>query len=344
MAIATPLNERTGLITLSKRNKIQGRFTKVFVGLPPFGTRNRLTPQTLVANAHRSTVTVGGTAGAGNYVVTINNSPLPNDVYAYVASASDTNLTIRDGLISLINSAGKYRADGAAGNATSATFVLSLDSAFTEPTATAPVGATLTAGTVTAGAMTAKGATSIALSYPTITRMEIGQAVTFRTADETEVLAQLTAVANVGATSLTVRPLQEEIPSGAIAEFPAYIADLTGSPITRSFTRAAAEDYNTGVVASGVIVGGESSISLPGNFAYNNAGAVTLRYAASQTLEVFVERRFDPPSINFRTGQIEWSYGVVTSASDDTPNDSFISQGFEMALNIESVVIDPIGV
>ncbi|WP_019500830.1 hypothetical protein [Pseudanabaena sp. PCC 6802] len=327
---------KRGTIDLN-RKKIRGREAKVYVGIPPVNSRARLADQILYTSGFNSLITIGGTATAGSYTI-----PIASINYTYVATGADTNETIRDGLIAVIMKAGvavKATAPGV-GSGGDRTFYLVSDTTFAIGTTVAPAPGTLANTAVSGAATGAKGAVSISLLRPTTTEMQANQYLMFNDSDDFEFIAKLSANAPVGSTSLAVESLPEKIPAGSTAEFPVYVFDLTNSGISRSYNLAAATDYNSGSDRDGVITGGEKSIALPGNFAYKNAGGLTLAWAGEAGNEVILERRFDPPSAAYKSGEIIWGAGVVTGDNDTAENEGFITRDREFAFLGKVTTID----
>lgn len=332
-----PTKNVTGLITVN-RKKIKGRDAKVYCALPPSGSRARILDQTLYVSGFNATVTIVASPLAGNYVLT-----LAGTAHTYLAGASPTPKQIIDGLVALVN-AGATGVVATNINYTTRTFSVVRGTTFTATQTSPNTNADMTVSAVTGAATAAKLATTIALLAVTTVEMQVGQSLLAEDINGFQFLATLNAIAPVGSTSLTVKPLDEAIPAGSSIEFPVYVFDLKDSGISRSYNLAAAVDYNTGSDRDGVITGGEKNISLPGNFAYKNAGGLTLSYAGDLGIEVILERRFDPPSSAFLSGEITWGAGVVTGDNDTASNEGFVERNREFAFLGKVTTIAPVPV
>lgn len=251
-----PTKNVKGLIK-ANRKKIRGREAKVYVSLPPSGSRARVLDQVLYVGGFTATVTIVAVPTAGNYVLT-----LAGTAHTYIAGAAPTPTQIIDGLIALVN-AGSTGVKAVNPNYTTRTFSVVRGTTFTATQTSPNTNADMTVSAISGAATAAKLATTIALLAATTVEMQVGQPLMFVDIDGFQFIATLSAIAIVGATSLSVKPLDEAIPAGSSAEFPVYVFDLKDSGITRGYSLQAATDYNTGSDRDGVITGGEKSAFLP---------------------------------------------------------------------------------
>lgn len=306
----------------------QGKKAEVRVSIAEKGNRKRATFQTFITGGFTSLVTVGGTFAVGDYVLTVAGT-----IHTYVAILGDNNTTVRDGLIALVNggTTGATAVSPADGTAGARTFVVERETTFVI-SGSAPVGATLTAAAVGTTTPPAKGDTSIPITgTPAQSEIQVGNTFMFISDLGEEVMATLSAKTTVGATSLTVFPLDTAIAAGSRAEYPSYMYGLTDSGVSRTFTFAGGSDYNTGNSQEGIISGGTAAANLPGNFYQENPGRIVLEYAADREIEVIVERSIDGSS-DKKTPLVEWFAALVTSIERPAPSEGFIGNSFALTV------------
>jgi hypothetical protein len=195
-----------------------------------------------------------------------------------------------------------------------------------------PVTQTLTIDT-TGGTNTpvAKGAVAIPLTVALTGLISQGQWLLFTDSTGIERVAQLSADAPVGATSLAVNALPEAIADGATAPFPVAIQARTGASVSRSANLQTTVTFDSGAERDGTTIVRERNLSAAGNYLYYDAGLRTAEYAFENDQEVWVTRILPPPSNAYTTGKITQGPAAVTSIPDETPASGFITQNLEIA-------------
>lgn len=179
----------------------------------------------------------------------------------------------------------------------------------------------------------AKGATSIPVTALTalVVKMAKGQVLRFENQTTgKEYLAYVDANADVGDTSITVKPLDEAIPDGAIAEFPAYVWDRTDSSTSKSYNFSGVTTYNTGDNEDGVTTGYTAEITLPGIDYHYNDGLKTALAAAASGQECWVAKVKPAPNDAFLRGEVREGPAVVTSDDEGSAADAFQSRDISM--------------
>jgi hypothetical protein len=148
----------------------------------------------------------------------------------------------------------------------------------------------------------AKGATSLPITTALTGKIFKGQYLCFADENDIEHLALLTADANVNATSLAVKSLDEAIPAAAAAEFPAYLWDRTDASLDESYANSKSLTFNTGGAQNAVPTTIDRKISLPGEFWHYNAAFRTAAAVADAQEYVYVKRVEPAPNANFTSG------------------------------------------
>lgn len=314
---------------IKNSKKVRGKDTEFYVAIAG-PVRARTVEQTLVVSGHRATFTVGGTPTAGNYVATVAGT-----AYTYAAAGTETNAQISAALAALVEADLTTTTETVVNGAA---FTVLRDTTFAV-SATAPNPGTLTASSVTATTPPVKGATTIPLLSALTSDLEIGQALLFETKSNAEYVAILSARAVAGATNLTVQPLWEAIPAGALAKTPNYLWNVTSKGMSDSYNLSESPDHNSGNARDGVIDGGSTDWSVPGNYNPKNAGALTLEYAARAGIEVVVEWRFPGINANIPNGEVYWQAAVVTS--HNLSGEGTVTREFSLAGLGVSTKIDP---
>jgi hypothetical protein len=177
----------------------------------------------------------------------------------------------------------------------------------------------------------AKAATSIPLETAVDGLIPKGQWLLFKDTDGVERLAQLSADAVDGATSLAVYPLPEAIADGATAEFPVRIQARSGASVSRSANLQSSITFDSGSERDGTTTSRERGLSAAGNYLYYDAGLRTAEYAYENDQEVWVKRVLPVPSSAYSVGKVTEGPAAVTSIPDEVPADVFVSQSLEVA-------------
>lgn len=186
---------------------------------------------------------------------------------------------------------------------------------------------------ITVGTAAAKGAVSIPVTALTanVVRMAKGQVLRF--VDQTtgkEFLAYVDADAEAADTTITVKALDEAIPVGAIAEFPAYVWDRTDSSTTKSFSFSGVTTYNTGDNEDGVNTGFTVDATLPGIDYHYNDGLKTALAAANLGQEFWFAKVKPAPNDAFVRGEVREGPAVVTGDNEGSPADAFQSRDIDV--------------
>jgi hypothetical protein len=195
-----------------------------------------------------------------------------------------------------------------------------------------PYGDTIEQVTVGAAAA-AKGATSITVTALTANVVKMAKGQVLRFEDQTtgkEYLAYVNADAIATNTTLTVVPLDEAIPAGAIAEFPAYCWDRTDSSTTKSYSFSGVTTYNTGDNEDGVNTGFTVDATLPGIDYHYNDGLKTALAAATLGQEFWFAKVKPAPNDAFVRGEVREGPAVVTGDNEGSPADAFQSRDIDV--------------
>lgn len=317
----------------------KGKLREVYISIRSKGQQLDPVDQILILVGGFQTEYTVAAAGAGAYVATLNGK-----TYTYTATGVDTVATIRDGLLALITKPADARASGLIAFASAAgKFKVNGSKTFTAAASAPASGLTVVAVASVAGSA-AKGATTITLSSALTGDINPDQYLCFADSDGIERLARVTAKASVGATALTVAPLDQAIGGGAAAEFPPYLWDRTDASIDRSYSNSSVTTYNTGEDRDGVPSGAEKNITVPGLYYHYNAAYQTA-YRAANTGSYIHVRVIDPvPNDDFRQGRATNSRALVTSAPSAAPQDGQVSADLNIAFMGAVVETDPIPV
>lgn len=186
-----------------------------------------------------------------------------------------------------------------------------------------------------------KGATSLPVSGVN-GPVQANQYLNFyNSTDGSEFIAEVTAVAASGATTFTVAPLPETIPTGAKGEYPPVMWDLTDASLDRSYNRQAQATFHTGGFEDGVITGGSYTMTLPSVYFAKNAAAATMLKAANAGAECYLTRELNPPSAAYRKGRVIKGAAVVTAAPEASSVDGFVTQDFTVAFQGQPIDQEP---
>lgn len=187
----------------------------------------------------------------------------------------------------------------------------------------------------------AKGATSVPLEVALTGPIFAGQYLCFADDDDVERLALVTADAAIGATSLTVRALDQAIAADSVAEFPAYLWDRTDASLDETFANSKTATFNTGGAMDGVPTTIERKITLPGIFWHYNAAFRTAALAADAQAFVYVERLGEAPNSAFLEGDSIKGRGLVTSVKRSGQTNNPESNDLEIELMGAAIKSDP---
>lgn len=130
-------------------------------------------------------------------------------------------------------------------------------------------------------------------------------------------LVKVAADVSTGSDITIETAVADDIPDGAVAQFPALLWDRTDASYDPAFTEAVANTFNTGGFADGVSTGGNATMTLPGLFVSNNAAYLTALQAAYDGREVYVQRQTGGRTTEGPCG--------VTAAPSASPSDGFVS-------------------
>lgn len=316
---------------------IKGKETEIYIAVLEQGQQIAPVDQALFAVAFRSVVTLSGTpSNNDNYVLVLTTSGVPTTItYTATTAAGLTNDVVIKGLVALINAStavAGYRAK----QLTATTFVVTTaTTTFTIANTGSTTPANITAGAVSGAAIT-KGLTTLTLAEPLTGQINPGQFLCFADKDDIERLVEVTAKADVGATSLTVRALDEAIAGGSQAEFPPYLWDRTEASVNRSYTDQTAVTFNTGGSPDGTPDQIEKSFSLPGLAYHYNAAYQTALKAADDQKFVYIRAVYPAPNSAFKNGGITQGRALVSSANGASPASGFRSADLE--INMRGVV------
>lgn len=198
-----------------------------------------------------------------------------------------------------------------------------------------------------ASATIAAGQTNITLDLAITGPIQAGQYLLFRDADDQEYLCKVTETVDSG-TTLTVQPLKEPIPEGAIAEFPPEFTERTAADINRTYNRSTIATFNTGGFEDGPIVGGSVEVPLPGVYYEFCPVFNTILDNADSGREFWVQVELPPPRDGWR-GRIVQGAVVFTGITQARPVDGFVSndftgsfQGFPAETAAEPLASEPI--
>jgi len=187
-----------------------------------------------------------------------------------------------------------------------------------------------TPGVITLGTSIAAGATTIAVTATTCGNMRAGQFLRFVEPAGKERIVQLSADALIGATSLSVNPVDVAIATGAVAAFPVECFDRTAADLTSAFKLSEVYTFNTGGFRDGVISSTSKDLSLTGIYYAFDAGSLTMNYAAYKGLECYFDITLPSPSPDYNTGLQVVGPGGVTSNDMKIPVEGFISNDFKV--------------
>lgn len=308
----------------------RGNRVEVYIARLADGQQTAPVDQELLTPGFRSVVTISGSPSASDaYVLVLTTSAVDTTLtYTYT---SGTNETIVDGLVALVNAStavARYRAF----KLSATTFAVCAPATFTIADTGSTTAANITPGSVSGAAPPIKGATTVTLHSALTGQINAGQFLCyydFGTGEER--LVEVTANADVGATSLTVAPLKEALYAGMVAEYPPYLWDRTDASTDRSYTDATVTTFNTGGAVDGVPTTIEKTMSLPGIYYYYNAAYWTALKSAEDQAFIYVKRRRPAPGTGFIHGGITEGRALVTSAPDAAPADNFVNADLEIA-------------
>lgn len=181
---------------------------------------------------------------------------------------------------------------------------------------------TLDSQDITTGAEAAAAATSItvtALTYPVYK----DNFIVFVDPDGIEYLAEITADADAGATSLTVKALDHTIPNASVALWPPEILDRTGLTVGNDMSTTDYITFNTG----GFQISGpgtkSANWSCPGPYTYKNPGMRTIDTAFKKSDSFWLILEY-PGEDGYSKGMTYVWKAICTSAGIDGPADGII--------------------
>ncbi len=179
--------------------------------------------------------------------------------------------------------------------------------------------------TLTIGAAVAKAATSITLDAALTVPVDAGNWLLFVDSNGLEYLAKVTADADSGASTLTVKALDEAIPDTATAKFPSELYDRSAVNIARTYNNQEVFTLNTGGDRQAVATTSTKNATAPGFWYWHNPGYRTCKEAAESKKPVWLFVEYEPPSAAFAKGIIVSGKAIITSRPTDSPANGFLS-------------------
>ncbi|MBW4692202.1 MAG: hypothetical protein KME27_10595 [Lyngbya sp. HA4199-MV5] len=308
---------------------VLGKLVQIYLAaLDPGVSASAIVDQNIYLDGgYQQTVTVA-TAAAGVYSLTVNGVVIGS----YTAGAGDTVAIIRNALLASVKlntpTTGIF-----AGKPTTGAFVLLSGQTFTAAsTGATPANMTLGATALVTNT-TAKGATSVTLFEPLLGPVYAGQYLCFADSNDVEKSAKVTVSAAIGATTLTVRALDEAITAGSGAEFPTYLWDRTDASLDETFATVQTVTFNTGGAQLQTPTTIDRKITLPGIKWHYNAAFRTAAEQADLQKFIYVKRLEPAPNPSFITGDSIVGIGVVTSNKQAGQANAPISGDLEISFS-----------
>lgn len=190
------------------------------------------------------------------------------------------------------------------------------------------------------GSESTAGAVSIsvtALTYPVFK----DNFILFVDPDGLEYMAEITADADAGATSLEVKALDHTIPAASVALWPPEILDRTGLTVGNDMSTTDYITFNTG----GFQISGpgtkSATWSCPGPYTYKNPGLRTVDRAFKNSNPFWLILEY-PGENGYSKGMVYVWKGICTSAGIDGPADGIIEAERSGNFNGEPYEVMPV--
>ena len=195
--------------------------------------------------------------------------------------------------------------------------------------------------TATVDALAAKGATTITLTVGSgipagSTVIPANTYLNFVDANGVSVPVQVTAEADPTAAevvSLTVAALVADVPAGATATYPTFVALRNSANIGLNGNRINFFAFEDGGHESGTNATISTSLSLGGNFAATDAGFLNIQYLYEQFCQAYFFVELSASDDRFQRGVVYQGLGTITSITTDIPSDNFITGAVEAAFD-----------
>lgn len=179
--------------------------------------------------------------------------------------------------------------------------------------------------TLTLDAAATKGATSLTLATGLTAPIDKDNWLLFVDADGLEFLAKVTADADSGDTTLTVKALDEAITDAAVAKFPSELYDRSAVNVARTYNNSEVFTLNTGGDRQVVPTTATKNATAPGFWYWHNAGYRICKEAAEAKKPVWLFVEYEPPSAAFSKGIIVSGKAVITARPTDSPANGFLT-------------------
>jgi hypothetical protein len=147
------------------------------------------------------------------------------------------------------------------------------------------------------------------------------------------VIVQLTADADAGDTTLTVREIPENIASGSVATYPLRLAGRTAANIGRSGNRVSAVDFDSDGYSDGLTTSIEQTLEVPGNWLPTDAGFATTEHAFTELRECYVWVELPKISAAYSKGRVYRGPVSVTDLPLDISADGIITGNISITFN-----------
>lgn len=214
------------------------------------------------------------------------------------------------------------------GKGTIVTMAMLPEGSTVEPTETTITLGTLAAKDVTGGATITVPALATDVLIPSGSFLAFVDPTTGKS-----VLVQLTADAEEGDTTLTVREIPEDIASGSVAAYPLRLAGRTAANLGRSGNRVTSVDFDSQGYTTGLTASIETTLECPGNFIPSDPGFATCEYAFLELREIYLWLELPKISSAYAKGRIYKGPASITDLPLDVGADSIVSGNVSLAFN-----------
>jgi len=299
----------------------QGRNSTVFLSLLQNGDSTKPVAQTFMVGGFSATATVVNAVSGASYVAVVGGT-----AHTYVATATDTVLSIARRLAALINTGTVARAVNVRQVTTTAVIQLIRSVTFTlANTGTTTVGDLTVTSAASAGNAAVAGATSIGLGNTIIGKIAAGQYLRATQPDGLERTFRVTANVESGGT-LAVSGVQEAIALGSIIQFPTELFGREQSGFVTPNATSTTRNFNTGGFESPIVIGGSATANLSGDYSAFDPSILTAK--ENYRNGTFALSIVYPSLRAGWTGEERWAPVVLTSNEEPIDVGGFIKCNF----------------
>lgn len=198
--------------------------------------------------------------------------------------------------------------------------------------------------TLTLDAAAVKGAVSLTLATALTGAIDKNNWLLFVNADGLEFLAKVTADAPIGATTLTVKALDEAVTNASVAKFPSELYDRSAIDLDFKYSTKDVFTLNTGGDRQVIASTSQKSAKAPGFWYWWNPGLQICKEAAESKTPIWLQIEYEPPSAAYSKGPITVGKAVISSRPKSSQADGFVTQDLDFEFTGPVTEIEPVPV